>query len=267
MPYQKVAEKKKNKNRPKCGPYRKTKVRAKLEKKKNLLPDLSLKEKLFTEEYLRNNGNASAAARAAGYVQVPSALRTTACRLLAKANVQAHIQARIAEAEVSTEEIIGTLASHMRGDLTAVLERDGSIDIAAVRERGLGHLIKKLKLKHVGGAGKKGKLVVEGIEVHDSHAAAKELARIKGMGVTNLNFSGSVEIKEQERQVRFLVHQIKSIRGKNGVSDSVEEIWTVIERLELESNGNDISALKPAVVAALVPKGNGNGYGGNGFHD
>ena len=39
--------------------------------------------------------------------------------------ISQHIQARVAEAQVTPNEVIGTLASQMRADITHILTKDG----------------------------------------------------------------------------------------------------------------------------------------------
>ena len=102
-----------------------------------------LKQRLFVEAYLMT-GNATEAARRAGYKGTDEALAVTGHRTLRNAKVQNAIRNRMAEAQVASHEVIGTLASHQRGDITDFLDDDGRFDLSVIRQRGLGHLIKSI---------------------------------------------------------------------------------------------------------------------------
>jgi hypothetical protein len=67
---------------------------------------LKPKRETFVENYLSNGGNGQKAAEDAGFAPGASA-RVEASRLLTIPNIQAKIQARIAESRVAADEIVG----------------------------------------------------------------------------------------------------------------------------------------------------------------
>jgi phage terminase small subunit len=109
--------------------------------------NLKLRHEKFVEYYLANGGNATQAARDAGYSPNPGSLRTLGSWLLKKPEVQERIRIRILEgARVHTDEVLGVLANQMRANLMDVLDDNGHVDMVAVRELDLGHLVKRVTI-------------------------------------------------------------------------------------------------------------------------
>jgi len=102
-------------------------------------PELTYREQLLVDEYIRNGGNGAQAAAAAGYTA--ARLDQAAYQVLHRQRVQQHIRERIRESRVSADEIIGTVASHMRGDLTEFFDESGNFSIQVARAKGIGHLL------------------------------------------------------------------------------------------------------------------------------
>src|SRR5215469_6070332 len=103
---------------------------------------LTYRERIFINEYIKNGGNGKEAAIAAGY----GAARAdqSAYQVLHRIQVHQQIQERISESDVCANEVIGTLASFMRGNIADLLDDDCNFDLALVKERGLGHLLKTI---------------------------------------------------------------------------------------------------------------------------
>ena len=81
---------------------------------------LSVKQKLFVDYYIQTKGNASEAARKAGYS--PKTAYAMGIENLKKPSIQAAIQARTAELEnertATTQEVLEYLAEVLRGEST-----------------------------------------------------------------------------------------------------------------------------------------------------
>jgi len=94
---------------------------------------LTHRERIFINEYIKNGGNGKQAAIAAGY----GAARAdqSAYQVLHRIQVQQEIQDRISESDVCAKEIIGTLASFMRGNIAQLLDDDGNFDLDLVKQR------------------------------------------------------------------------------------------------------------------------------------
>src|SRR5262249_40200802 len=151
------------------------------------LNGLKLRYERFVEAFLANGGNATKAAQYAGYDQTPSSLRAHASRILKKPQVQACIRNRLHEGfAVQTDEVVGVLANRMRGNLIDVLDENGRVDLAAIRELALGHMIEKITVvnhapaRSRGAGGDQTPEPDQTVRLHlNSHAqAANQIARI-----------------------------------------------------------------------------------------
>ena len=132
--------------------------------------ELTWKQKLFVEAYLgKANGNATEAARVAGY-RWPD---KQGAQLLAKPQVKAAVGARLDDAAMSTDEILGRLSDIARGSLEDFIKVDAQgnyrIDLAGARKGNKLHLLRKLK---------RGEHGVE-LELHDPLKALDKLARYR----------------------------------------------------------------------------------------
>ena len=103
-------------------------------------PALTHREQRLVDEYVKNGGNGARAAESAGY----GAARPgqSAYQVLNRPEVQRHICQRIAESRVTADEIIGTLASFMRGRMGDFYDESGEFSIQLAKEREVDHLLK-----------------------------------------------------------------------------------------------------------------------------
>jgi len=110
---------------------------------------------------------------------------------------QERIAARIAEAQIETDEVLGTLASIMRGSLDDFLEYPDwgppKIDLALAQQRGVLHLLKELATAPDGSIK---------IKLHDSLRAAVQLSRIMNLD------------KSQQRTGTLTISQIRAALAK-----------------------------------------------------
>jgi phage terminase small subunit len=145
----------------------------------------TVKQEMFVENLLRNGGNATKAARDAGYKHP----NKRGYENVIKSGVQERIQARIREAQINTNEVVGTLVSHMRGDFGDILLKDKFVQ--EVRALGLSHLLKEVEVTE---RILRREVLIEGedepqdvlerkykIKIHDSQAAAKQLCNVFGL--------------------------------------------------------------------------------------
>jgi phage terminase small subunit len=140
----------------------------------------------FAKNYVANGGNGTKAAEAAVYSAGAggASAAVAASRLLKNDKVRERIIELEAASHVSTSEVVGTLASHMRGDVTDALPEGDEL-----RERlkgaGVSHLVRRLKVttRYVSnGPGREpDKEVTYDFEFYDAQAAARTLGRYKGL--------------------------------------------------------------------------------------
>ncbi len=133
----------------------------------------TLRQQRFTEEVLKD-GNATRAARVAGY-RHPN---KRGPENVVKRGIQQRIRERIEDAKIQTNEVIGTLASQMRADIAEILP-DNEI-LQQAKERGLSHLIKKMKTTER--FTKDGeRIVTHEFEMYSAQEAAKQLCAVFGL--------------------------------------------------------------------------------------
>ncbi len=100
--------------------------------------------------------------------------------------LEQRIRDRIAESRVTPEEIIGTLASFMRADITQLLDESGQVDFKLIKQRRLGHLLKSVSttVRETKATDDKPADVVKTtrIQLHSPIQAAAILARLAGIG-------------------------------------------------------------------------------------
>lgn len=109
-------------------------------------------------------------------------------QIKAEPDFKARIEARVKEAvSLTANEVIGTLVSHLRSDITDILPDDGGI-ISEIKANNLGHLVKKIKVKRELKLGlDDGQKVVEqefeivDIELYGSQGAAIQLSKVLGL--------------------------------------------------------------------------------------
>jgi phage terminase small subunit len=133
----------------------------------------------------------------AGYS--PDSAHAIASENLRKLEIANRIQKRIAEAaSLTPNEIIGTLTTQMRADVTDFLDDQGNVDVERIKQQGLGHLVKKFKVRRTceGSGENKAVIDVVEIELYDAQEAASRLARITSMD----NHPQRVDIVEIKRE-------------------------------------------------------------------
>jgi phage terminase small subunit len=142
---------------------------------------LTNKQEMFVESYLANGGNGVRAAEQAGYAGGDNTLRAIASENLTKPNIRGRIRERVSEAQVEANEVIGTLASHMRADIGDVMP-DNPV-VRQAKAVGLSHLIRKVVVKEYFDKSKQAVVTETTVELHNSQTAAKQLCAVMGLEV------------------------------------------------------------------------------------
>jgi len=141
---------------------------------------LNNKQQAFVSEYL-TCWNASEAARRAGY---NGQANVVGPRMLANVSIKAEISQRLKEKHLSADEVLYRLAEQARGEHSAYLLPNGTVNYGAILEDGKGHLIHKVKQTKYGNE----------IEFYDAQAALVHLGRAHGMFADRVEVSGKVEL-------------------------------------------------------------------------
>jgi phage terminase small subunit len=181
----------------------------------------------FAQNYVANGGNGTEAAKAAGFSSGAggASAAVAASRLLRNDKVRERIRELEAESRVSTSEVVGTLASHMRGDVTDVLE-DGDPLKERLKEAGVSHLIKKLKVTTFDTKDEKGVVTstrtTHEFEFYDAQAAARTLGRYKGL--EQAPRENEADVRRKTQAVADLIERTERESAAAGDPKSREEI-------------------------------------------
>jgi phage terminase small subunit len=140
---------------------------------------MTLKQTLFVEAYLSNGGNATDAARKAGYKGDDDAMRARGAETVANRNVRAAIDARMEEVAakrgiLSAEDVLDLISQHASGsmdDFTTAAGRGVRLDLAKAKKAGKFHLVKEFKKTDKGTE----------IKLYDAQAAAALLGKHHGI--------------------------------------------------------------------------------------
>lgn len=193
---------------------------------------MNKKQEVFVSEYLKC-WNASEAARRAGYSERTA--YAIGSELLRKPEVEAAIQARLAEVHMSADEALKLTADIARGDVAQLMDISSvgfNLDMAKAKELGLTRLIKKVKQKTTTHIAKsesdEDREVVElEVELYDAQAALRDILKLHGKFTDKLDItSGGEPIAQKVDDERFnraiseLANAIReSVPGKGSGSD------------------------------------------------
>ena len=143
--------------------------------------ELTLKQQRWVNAYLET-GNATEAARLAGYKGDDNQLGVVGHGNLRKYKIKQFIEERLSEERITSDEALQILAAHARADVADLFDESGRFSLDHLRRYRLGHLIKKIKCKRViEGSGEDATPVeVIEVELHSSQTAIAQLCKIKG---------------------------------------------------------------------------------------
>lgn len=145
---------------------------------------LSAKQRIFVEEYL-SCWNASEAARRAGYSEKTA--RSQASRMLTNVNIQAAIQARIAERTMSADEVLIRLAQHARGTMADFVNVEAeTLNLQKAEEADMLHLIKKFSRTETEQSTR------VSVELYDAQAALVQIGKVHGLFADRVEHSGTI---------------------------------------------------------------------------
>lgn len=147
---------------------------------------LTIKQRLFIDEYLKCF-NATEAARRAGYQGNDNTLSQTGHKMVRNGKTAERIKARLDESAMSTNEALGRLADMARsdiGDFIKVDPKSGDFILNWKGAKGKTHLIKSAKHTAHGFA----------IELHDPQAAIDKILKAGGEYTQHIDIKSGGEI-------------------------------------------------------------------------
>lgn len=219
---------------------------------------LTLKERLFAAEYIKNDGNGTKAAIAAGYS--PNSADVIAAQNLRKHRIAERIADFVDQADIEAQEIIGNLVEITRASMTDLLTPAGTFDLNFIRAINLGHLVKAVSFSSKTGE-------ITRLDLCDRLAAIDKLGKYKGLEkslTTNINVFANADT---ERQVNFLFAVAKK-RYQQAMNEgdqvSLEQVLDAAIAAEKEYQGKDVSHLKPVVLKRLADGSFGTSESGPG---
>lgn len=177
------------------------------------LDELSPKELTFVHAYLSNNFNASKGALAAGYSQ--SNKYVAGHHLLRKPKIRSYIDNYLKSESIEKLELIKRLSDVARNIASEYINPDGTVDLQAIKDNGLMHLVKSVR------KGKGGKIYVT---FYDSQKAQDTLAKIHKLVSDGMNVT--VNVNEEIEKHNELSQKLTDIRSKiipEGTEMSLQE--------------------------------------------
>lgn len=163
-------------------------------------PDkLTLKQRLFVEAYLgETRGNATEAARIAGYKGNDVTLGQVGAENLKKPQIEKLLSSRVEEAAMSADEVLKLLSDHARASLADFLTfpengRAPFVDLEKAQRLGKLHLVKKIDTHELTGT-------VKSIQLHDSQSALALLGKHHRLFIDEQKHSGELEIIVKREQ-------------------------------------------------------------------
>lgn len=137
---------------------------------------LTLKQQMFIEHYLANGGNATDAARQAGYAGSEDTLRNTGAKLVANGYIAAEIEKRVKAVKgiIGADEVLTVISAHARGDFADfVCDDGGPIPMSEAKRKGVSRIVKKLTFDTENR--------IRQVELYDAQTAAVTMGKYYGL--------------------------------------------------------------------------------------
>ena len=158
---------------------------------------LSRKHLRFIDEYLRTFNGTRAYMAVYPKASYESAMALSS-KLLGDIKISTVLAERLKEAHMSADEALKLMSDIAHGDVGALLDDYGNIDIKAVKEAGLTKLIKKFRQKTTTIIGKKesddDKEIVElDVELYSAQEAQRDILKIAGKYTEHVDVTSNGE--------------------------------------------------------------------------
>lgn len=190
------------------------------------------KEEACVENYLANGFNGVKAARDAGYKGDDNVLAVTAHQILRKPKNASRVRARIEGLAATANEVLYVLGDHLRGsiaDFAGCFNEDGSFNLEKAEEKGVAHLVKKLRnVRRTIPQGKDAdgkerpsirETTVE-IELYSAQDAAAKLIPVLG-----LKQKAGENEQDAERKRKYAAEQLEKVMAHKGLDREAAIAW------------------------------------------
>lgn len=148
--------------------------------------ELNTKQQAFVEAYLQT-WNATKAAKIAGYSEATA--RQQGSRLLSDANIASRVRERLEQMAMKTDEVLGRLAAHARGDIGDLIDpATMTLDVKKAIEEGNTNLVKKIKQTVITADDKQTEIFE--FEMYDAQAALVHIGKQLGLFATRMEHTG-----------------------------------------------------------------------------
>ena len=168
---------------------------------------LTDKQRAFVEAYFASNFNGTEAAMQVYDCKDRNIAHGVASENLRKPAIRARVDERLAEHQLTANEVLARLAAHARGTIEDFIDPDsGAIDMKAAKKARSLHLVKKYKTKFTTFTDKDGgesEIIETEIELYDAQAALVHIGKHLGLfsADTNINFNLTNLSDEELRQL------------------------------------------------------------------
>ncbi len=174
-----------------------------------IINGLTLKQTAFIDKYIET-GNATEAAVFAYNVPDRDVAAVRGSQLLRLRKIKAEVQRRLGNHIASADEVLSRLTTHARGDLTDLLQPDGSFNLRKARKSGASQLLKKLKRKtryEKDSEGNLSPVIEEEYEIHDPQAALEKLGRFHKLFSDNVS-SAPIQINVNSDNLTVILQSV-----------------------------------------------------------
>lgn len=150
---------------------------------------LTRKQRLFVAAYIKHRGNATAAAREAGYAH-PNKQGSVLAR---KEHIARHIDFEFARAGMTAERVLYELSEIAQRGYADYIRANGTVDLAAMKRDRMMHLIKKVTTERVFASGDSdGYTDKLRVEFYDGMTALTWIGKHHKMFTDRIDHSGEI---------------------------------------------------------------------------
>lgn len=151
---------------------------------------LTTKQRMFIEQYFICDMNATEAAMIVYKPKSRDVARSMGAENLAKPNIRARVDARLAQFEMTANEVLARLSFHARGSMEDFLDADSfTLDLNKAKAAKQLGLIKKFKVTTIINSEKDTRTDTTEFELYDAQAALVHIGKHLGLFAADTNIN------------------------------------------------------------------------------